>query len=450
MSQAAPQPRRPSPRRITNRGETSSTGSMKSSQTTKSSTFEPFAMWGGAPSGRKSRRNSSSNSTPALAIDSLQVSSLTVPPRGPSRVGSPQPLTPNSACGTSYSASQLPSPVSDPSPSQPSPPERPLSRLRNAIMGWLGKSPTPGGSSAASTYSRGPSPQEASTSSLVPMSATLAPSSLAAAGSVSVGTAMGKQVVRRDLTVRRSEDAFHHMRGRRSSSGGEPLSFAMRAASWGEMRPSEDLTSLYSGERVEDALDQDTMLLGAGGVAQSPVSSLPTGSGVLSNVSSSVSLGPPVLSAAQALLLARTDNTPPELPSAPDPAAQDLQRQSQYRSAHHQHTTSPLARPSLNRGESSRATAVYSSSSSSSGDSDDGDLSAGRRTPSYRTDLQRSTSQMYREEDDESSDSEGGQVPLEVRTRRPSATIDASSRPRPPSPPRRKQSQQSERTMLCT
>ncbi|THH29612.1 hypothetical protein EUX98_g4585 [Antrodiella citrinella] len=99
------------PRRVSPRNETASNASMRSSQT-KTSTFEPFAMWAaGNPSGsgRKSRRNSSS-STPALAIDSLQVSSLTVPRRGSSRVGSPQPLTPNSAYGTSYSASQVPSP----------------------------------------------------------------------------------------------------------------------------------------------------------------------------------------------------------------------------------------------------------------------------------------------------------------------------------------------------
>lgn len=441
------QPHYPQPRRVSPRAETSSSTSMKSSQT-KSSTFEPFAMWGsgsaGFGSGRRSRRNS--NSTPALAIDSLQVNSLTVPNRGPSRIGSPQPLTPTSAHGTSYSTSQIPSPVSDPSPSQPTPPERPLSRISNLVMRWLGKTPTPAGSSAASTYSRGPSPLEASTSSLVPMSATLAPSSSVVAGFMSLGTAAGDQIVRRDLTVRRSEDAFHNTRGRQGSSSAEPLSFAMRAASWGEVRPSEDLTSLYSGERQEDALDQETMLLGAGGVAQSPVSSLPTGSGVLSTVSSSLSLGPPVLSAAQALLLARTDNNTSELPSAPDPAAHDLQRQSQYRAAHH-HTTSPLARPSYSRGEINRSTSTSSSYVSNS------NLSAGQRTPSeldYHTSLRRNTSQMYREEDEASSDSEAGEIPLEVRTRRPSASVDTPSRPRPPSPPRRNQSQRSERTMLCT
>ncbi|TCD67168.1 hypothetical protein EIP91_000453, partial [Steccherinum ochraceum] len=408
----------PQPQRVSPRAETSSSASMKSSQTAKSSTFEPFAMWGAGSSsvpGRKSRRNSS-NSSPALAIDSLQVSSLTVPNRGPSRVGSPQPLTPSSAYGTSYSASQLPSPVSDPSPSQRTPPERPLSRISNLVMRWLGKSPTPVGSSAASTYSRGPSPHHlASTLSLVPTSGTLAPSSLAAMGSVSVGAATGRQVVRHDLTVRRSEDAFHHMRGRYSSGSGEPLTNAMRAASWGEVRPSEDLTSLYSGERMDDALDQDTMLLGAGGVAQSPISSLPTGSGVLSTVSSSISLGPPVLSAAQALLLARTDNNtdPPALPSAPDPAAQDRQRLSQYRISHHQ-STSPLARPSYSRGETS-GTAVTNYSSSEESE----DLCIGQRTPSeldyHPTNLQRSTSQMYREEDEASSDdSEEHARPLEA------------------------------------
>ena len=265
--QAHPQPRRVSPR-----AETSSTASMKSSHTNKSATFEPFAMWGAGSSGsgRKSRRNSNTKETsthtsshssttsmphgaPALAIDSLQVSSLTVPSgRGPSRVGSPQPLTPNSAGGTSSSTSQIPSPVSDPSPSQPTPPERPTSRLSNFLGRMFGKgkdsgngtgstagsqnnssnaTPTAGSSEAASMYSRGPSPQEASTSSLVPMSTTLAPFfSVATAVGVGRGTGVGRgssvsrvlsttlerQAARRDLTGRRSEDAFHQVRGRQS------------------------------------------------------------------------------------------------------------------------------------------------------------------------------------------------------------------------------------------
>lgn len=433
------------PRRVSPRAEPSSSASLKNAS--HRSTFEPFAMWGPggasiAGSGRKSRRGSS-NGSPVLALDSLQV-----PYRGPPRVGSPQPPTPNSTGGTSYPASQVSSPVSEQSPSQPTPPERPLSRLSSLVMRWLGRNtPTP---SSTSAYSAGPSPQKTSTSSLVPVSSvTLAQSSSTVAAFASVGSAAGRQI-RRDLMVRRSEDAFQQLKSRQSNGSEEPLSLAMRAASWGEVRPSEDLTSLYSGEKGEEALDQETMLLGAGGVAQSPVLSIPTGSGVLSTVSSSVSLGPPILSAAQALLLSRRENNT-EPPSVSDPASHDLQRQCQYR-PHHQHTMSPLAQSAIDRGEFHRNPSY--SSSLLDEESDEG--SPGQRTPSElnyhhqhnRANLQRNTSLRYREEDEESSDSEEENIPLEVRTRRPSASVDL--RPRPPSPPRRKQSQRSERTLVCT
>lgn len=232
----------------------------------------------------------------------------------------------------------------------------------------------------------------------------------------------------RDLTARRSEDAFQQSRNRTANNA---FSIAMRAASWGEVgeygRSGEDRASIYSGERPEEQLDADILLVGAGGIAQSPVPSVP--SGVLSTVSSTVSLGPPVLSAAQAILH-RADGA--ESPSVGDPALQDpnvLQRQGQYRS----HATSPLAqslysdsREHLVRGSSPSPyddSALTSSSSSSS--------SSGSRTPSSDTDLHPGMSQMYQEEDEESESEEN--VPLEVRTRRPSW----STNDRPSSPPRR-------------
>ena len=71
----------------------------------------------------------------------------------------------------------------------------------------------------------------------------------------------------------------------------------IRAASWtapdfAHARPSEDLLSLYSGDR-HDELDDETLLAGAGGFAHSPVPSAP-GSALLSTVSSAQSLGPPL------------------------------------------------------------------------------------------------------------------------------------------------------------
>lgn len=200
----------------------------------------------------------------------------------------------------------------------------------------------------------------------------------------------------RDLSARRSEDAFRQRQ--------QQFSLAMRAASWGEVGEyarmpgdeEQDRGSLYSGgDRGEEPLDADVLLVGAGGVAQSPVPSVP--SGVLSTVSSTVSLGPPVLSAAQALLQrVEAVETPP---SVSDPAVQDPNVIRQY---HRLHAMSPLAQ-SLRGSEDEES----------------------------EEDGQPGMSELYREDDEESESEEN--APLEVRTRRPSW----GTQERPESPPRR-------------
>ncbi|KZT01532.1 kinase-like protein [Laetiporus sulphureus 93-53] len=338
------------------------------------SSFEPFEMWdklGSSSSGQthaphmyKQRRGSFPSKMPGMTLE--------VPPK-PLRLGSPQP--------SPASCSQASTPSGDSSTLE----DRPRSRLSLSswpwMRGWRKQAATPETGSSTPRRSR--------------------------------------SIRGRGRLARRSEDAFNAaVPSRRSNSSG-PITFAMRAASWGEVadygRPSEDVTSLYSGDRG-DELDDETLLLGAGGVAQSPIPSIP--SGLLSTVSSmsSQSLGhspPPTISAAYALLQ-RTDVGEPA--SAPDPAALDAARQSQIRPR----ASSPLAhsckivQPSIEQ-----ALSRHDSDTSSSYDHD-----SDSSILSYDDmELQPSTSQMYQDEDDEDEESEDeDQVRLEVRTRRPSTS----------------------------
>jgi len=228
---------------------------------------------------------------------------------------------------------------------------------------------------------------------------------------------------------------------------------AMRAASWGEVgdyaRPSEDVMSLYSAERGDDALDDDTLLLGAGGIAHSPVLSIPT-NGVLSTVSSIASLNlnvgatcaptPATMSVAQALL---QRNDVGELSFAADPAAQDhttFARQPRTRSR----ATSPLAQSAYNPVQLSIESVNPYDYDESSFEDDDEEDDDDDDESSYgeEVDLQPSTSQRYQEEDEESE--EDGEVRLELRGRRPSQSASEMSPVRGADTPHR------ERPMICT
>lgn len=267
------------------------------------------------------------------------------------------------------------------------------------------------------------------------------------------------------------------------------LTKAMRAASWtgpefAHARPSEDMTSLYSGERVEDMLDDDTLLLGAGGVAHSPVPSVPN-SALLSTVSSANSLGAPATMSAAHAIMSRNPEGASEVagPSQQDPgvsrsAAAVANAQARLR------TTSPLAQASFNHSEVSVASSIsYDSADDSSSfftpptagrprrdreivfeedvdvplrelidDDDDADVADSAES----FDPHPSTSQMYQEEDEESEDEE--EMPLEVRTRRPSASAADMSPPRrsvsarPGEPPhsRSRERDCEPRPMICT
>ncbi|KAI0695387.1 hypothetical protein BC835DRAFT_953157 [Cytidiella melzeri] len=284
--------------------------------------------------------------------------------------------------------------------------ERPRSRLSMLTRWWRPGSSVGGAPSSEASTSTLPS------GAASPLSPTTSPAVEGPRQSIHV------QPWPRDLSSRRSEDAFQPS----SHAGGNPaFSIAMRAASWGEVgeyaRPTDDRTSIYSGERPDEALDAETFLVGAGGVAQSPVSSVP--SGILSTVSSTVSLGPPVLSVAHALLQ-RVEGS--DSPAVSDPAMQDpnvLQRQSQYRS----HAVSPLSQ-SLYGGSQEAL-----SRSSSTFEGFQGSRSSRSGTPSDHG-LHPSTSQLYQEEDAETDSEED--LRLEVRTRRPSWSVTDPTNSPPP------------------
>ncbi|CAL1717334.1 unnamed protein product [Somion occarium] len=410
------------------------TKSAKSS-TTQGSQFEAFPMWNDGGS-RKNRRGSV---TSRGTLDSF--------------------LTAGSA-----SSSQVPSPISyDVSPQSTPIEERPRSRASiSSMFSWLRLN-------RSSTFF-GPSPQGAESEAEAEASSATLPVPVSNSSPFRHSHDVRHSI---SLSQRRSADVFGGGgvgNGRaysRQSSGSDGLALAVRASSWGEFeeyaRPSEDHTSLYS-----EGVDNETYLVGAGGVARSPVSSLPT-SGALSRVSSSISLGPSALSAAQ-MLLHRSDREGGDLPSAPDPASQDpsiLQRQGQYRSPGHSSVTSPLSRPLYSRGDSGYSDQQSLAYPSVFDEDDEGSSlnHSGQETP-LETAFQPSTSQLYQEEDEESSDDSEENFPLEVKTRRPSVTMSEASSPpprrrrsesrstmAPPAPPPRmssERSERSERTVVCS
>lgn len=383
--------------------------------------------------------------------------------RSNSRVGSPQPPpTPSSAVGSSYDTSPLHTPAE----------ERPKSRnslhsLLN-ITSWI---PNFRRSSTYAPSTSSQTTQDPPPSAYPATSASTSPSSSSPPTSRFPPT-QGIPDISRDrdnrymaLGQRRSVDAFAGtgMASSRQSSGSEGFALAVRASSWGEFddygRPSEDHTSLYSGG---GPIDDDAYFIGAGGVARSPVSSLPT-SGALSRVSSSVSLGPSTsLSAAQIFMQQRGNRDRDgdgELSSVPNPIMQDptvLARQGQSRSRQHgtsmSQSTSPLARPSFSRAESSNHSQSTERSPSRryedvfDSDDEDDDVEGSDDRSSGLLDPQPSMSELYQQEDEE-SDSSSEEIRLEVKTRRasevkprrPSVTITEASPSGSPAPFNRRQ-----------
>ncbi len=381
--------------------------------------FEPWAMW-------------NNGSTPGPSKSKSTETGLQVPTQS-SRVASPLP--------SPVGSSQVTTPVSEYPPSQTPDGERP----RSVVMKWMSNLKL---SNRQSSYASSYSPMmEASTSSFAhgrphPVFATAPPS-------------------------RDSGDAISgYITSRQSSMSGK-LTKAMRAASWTApdfalARPSEDMTSIYSGDRAEE-LDEETLLWGAGGVAGSPVPSAPN-SALLSTVSSAQSIGPSA--AAVRAILSRTEG-------AADVHAQEASQQDPISQPRHSpcqarlRTTSPLAQVSYHPEETIDGSGSdsdddsgvsYDSADDSSSihqppprsldviPNEDVDLGASRRSgPSF--DLQPSTSQMYQDEDEESEDED--EVHLEVRTRRPSQGATEMSPPRRSLSAHRPQ-EGKQRPMICT
>ncbi|KAI0359800.1 kinase-like protein [Trametes cingulata] len=385
---------------------------------------DPWPAWS---SGTGTPSSSSTSTTPMSGPSKTGKSpdtTLQVPSR-PSRIGSPLP--------SPVSSSVVSTPTTE-TPSHSPDSERPRSMMFSLLRKF-------GSSSRQPSYS--PFPVETSSS----LGGRPHHPPATAPPSRDSGDALSSAVTSRQSSM--------------SGPAGGRLTKAMRAASWtgpefAHARPSEDMTSLYSGERPEDALDDDTLLLGAGGVAHSPVPSVPN-SALLSTVSSANSMigAPATMSAAHAIL-ARSPEGAADVPgtaSQQDPGAAARPPPSQQARLR---TTSPLAQVSYHPSELS----VASTSSGVSYDSADDGSSiftpppAATRSRRSREivldedvdvslddlvddddeegdesfDLQPSTSQMYQDEDEESEDEE--EVPLEVRTRRPSASAADMSPPR--------------------
>lgn len=412
-----------------------------------------------------------------------------------SRGGSPIPSPTVSYSNTSTQAS---SPLStEPTSPLRDVPERPRSRLSiSSLMRnyWPKKLTSSSATPSVISTTTPPDSTSQPLGSTADIGASVASINIAGLANVAAGV--------RERMTRRSDDAFSKVivgaasaiHGGMSGPGSEghdggrgSLTLAVRASSYSDVhtRPSEDLTSLYSAERADD-LDDDTFLIGAGGVAHTTAISIPSSSAVASGATSasglmstmssanslSMSSGAP-MSTVHAMLQ-RGDHSQSSPAStavmqdigAPDPAAHTYP----YHSHHHRQqtqsmprvrTTSPLSQPhyrrdiSLERHTDPGIDQDEDADSGVSYDEYDDELSSfGRRSQSDvrqhsledvgdeqdsdsesseehveeaadRVHLQPSTSQRYHDEDEESDDEE--HVRLEVRTRRPSASASASA-----------------------
>ncbi|KDQ52644.1 hypothetical protein JAAARDRAFT_472372 [Jaapia argillacea MUCL 33604] len=230
-----------------------------------------------------------------------------------------------------------------------------------------------------------------------------------------------------DFYARRSEEAFSGSvsagPSRVSSMDKDKgiLTATMRASSWGETaeyaRQSEDITSIHSGDRWDDAVDDEVMHLGAGGVSDDP--NLP--SFHISAASSSLRMGgakPTPLPLLQPQPERFFDEPGGSLPLIADPAMQDIVRQGSR-----SHAMSPLAQVSY---YPDRPEDDYD-------EDDDDDSSFFDRASEYETNRRNNTSQMYDDEDIEDEDDDDDEsdeaVPLEVRRRRPSVSVTVTSPP---------------------
>lgn len=245
-----------------------------------------------------------------------------------------------------------------------------------------------------------------------------------------------------NIMLRRSEEVLRHHghecmpSGTRSPCEGG-LTAARRASSWGEpMNYVEEVTSLTSGEH--DGLDEDALFLGAGGVCNDPSTLIPNLSLGFSHVAEGtlrhpqperLHIGPGMgvrhvshesLSHYDAGV--RVTATP-----GPGPSSSSLSRQSLLRSA--TASPSPLHRLAYESGVDQ----------ASAGDEYDDDLDSDSDSSFFRDKHQKREEQAallrsqvnrsYSDDDVEESDEE--YAPIEVRRRRPSISVTATSPPPP-------------------
>lgn len=246
-------------------------------------------------------------------------------------------------------------------------------------------------------YSPGPSPVEVSPSASSILPNEYSPSSLSPTDVPSL-----------DPFGRRSEEALRHHRSGRSSSSG-PLTAARRASSWGE-NPGDfvEVTSLNSDEHD---VDDQAMILGAGGVSNDPILIR----------TPSVGFG----SAAEAVSSGSTSNVPlalrqpqPErfflghsIPPTPDPAMHDTSyiRIGQSRAINASPLTQVAYDSAIDNSREQRTTDEFDDFSS------------------FDDSLEEVCEEPQDEDDDDDSDSDEVVIPLEVRRRGP-----ASPPPRSP------------------
>jgi len=215
------------------------------------------------------------------------------------------------------------------------------------------------------------------------------------------------------------------------------MTSAMRASSWGDVydysRQVEEVTSVHSGDR--EALDDDVMLFGAGGVTSGPLPPTPNGGMVVSM--------PPVphwggLDAVCVAAGSSESTSPPVGPTPElrhhrhdrealsDTVANDTASFTQR--SHAGHASSPLGQISRSSEELSLHAQEPSTSHGHRGhqpyeeyDDEDDDSSFFARNSEGVEDTRLSTSEMFRDEDEDSEDEDS--APLEVRRRRPSWSV---------------------------
>jgi hypothetical protein len=213
---------------------------------------------------------------------------------------------------------------------------------------------------------------------------------------------------------------------------------AVRAASWGNVADfhrgsrahAEEVTSIYSGGG-EDAIDDDVMLFGAGGVANAPAGPLPVPpmqpfAASLDDTGHPVSAGGHAMAVPLELLHSVTGRDPAALA---DPATQDAM--SLARAQTRTHARSPLVQAYGSGDDDDDDSDGGDDSDTGGGDgapdsgsyNDDSDDSFFERTSEDVNARRPTASEIFGSEDEDEDDVEDPRHVVEVRRRRPSFAL---------------------------